>query len=206
MSSLKNEFPTCPTEINIQQITKNTEQGQRKTKCLASIWTILFSLQFLPPQQMRMQSKSPNSIKLLHSTDPLLSKVKSRIRQFRPLSGSCLLQRLINIHCKCLQGFTGLLQGNQAAGISNLQGLWVTSKPCKTFSRKAIISVGTMLLQGYCGDLSTIFIGYPHNIPVATNSLHLLLFFLTLFYRVCLLSPIPVNLKSLHPDFPIRTL
>ena len=41
----------------------------------------------LSPQQMRMQSKSPNSIKLLHSTDPLLSKVKSRIRYFRPLSG-----------------------------------------------------------------------------------------------------------------------
>ena len=38
-----------------------------------------------------------------------------------------------NLHCKCLQGFTGVLRGNEAAGISNLQGLWVVGKPCKTF-------------------------------------------------------------------------
>ena len=29
------------------------------------------------------------------------------------------------VHCKCLQGFTGTLQGNQSAGISNLWGLHV---------------------------------------------------------------------------------
>ena len=28
-------------------------------------------------------------------------------------------------HCKCLQGITGTLQGNQSAGISNLWGLHV---------------------------------------------------------------------------------
>ena len=35
---------------------------------------------------------------------------------------------LLNLHhnkvdCKCVQGFTGSLQGNQSAGISNLWGL-----------------------------------------------------------------------------------
>ena len=30
-----------------------------------------------------------------------------------------------NIHCKCLQGITGTLQGNRSAGISNLWGLHV---------------------------------------------------------------------------------
>ena len=40
------------------------------------------------------------------------------------------------VHCKCLQGFTGVLRGNEAAGISNLQGLWVTSKPCKKIKEK----------------------------------------------------------------------
>ena len=34
-------------------------------------------------------------------------------------------QHLLNIHCKCLQGFTGGLRGNPSAGISNLQGLRV---------------------------------------------------------------------------------
>ena len=29
------------------------------------------------------------------------------------------------LHCKCLQGFTGTLQGNRSAGISNLWGLHV---------------------------------------------------------------------------------
>ena len=30
------------------------------------------------------------------------------------------------LHCKSLQGFTGSLQGNRSAGISNLWGLHVT--------------------------------------------------------------------------------
>ena len=30
-----------------------------------------------------------------------------------------------NLHCKCLQGITGTLQGNRSAGISNLWGLHV---------------------------------------------------------------------------------
>ena len=29
------------------------------------------------------------------------------------------------------KGFTGILWGNEVAGTSNLQGLWLTVKPCK---------------------------------------------------------------------------
>ena len=32
---------------------------------------------------------------------------------------------LLTLHCKCLQGITGTLQGNRSAGISNLWGLHV---------------------------------------------------------------------------------
>jgi hypothetical protein len=39
------------------------------------------------------------------------------------------LQKTNPLHCKCLQGFTGSLQGNQSAGISNLWGLPVTHNP-----------------------------------------------------------------------------
>ena len=35
------------------------------------------------------------------------------------------------LHCKCLQGFTGTLRGNECAGVSNLQGLQVTCNACK---------------------------------------------------------------------------
>ena len=35
------------------------------------------------------------------------------------------------LHCKCLQGFTGTLRGNESAGVSNLQGLQVTCNACK---------------------------------------------------------------------------
>ena len=39
----------------------------------------------------------------------------------------CLVQNVtrIEVHCKCLQGITGSLRGNQSAGISNLWGLHV---------------------------------------------------------------------------------
>ena len=63
-----------------------------------------------------------------------------------------------------------------------------------------------MLLQGYCGDFPATHIGLPHSIPVVTYSLHLLLFLLIFFYRIYLLPAIPVNFKSLHPDFPVKTL
>ena len=33
------------------------------------------------------------------------------------------------LHCKCLQGFTGSLRGNWSAGISNLWGLHVPTIP-----------------------------------------------------------------------------
>ena len=33
------------------------------------------------------------------------------------------------LHCKCLQGITGTLQGNRSAGISKLQGLQYTRNP-----------------------------------------------------------------------------
>ena len=40
------------------------------------------------------------------------------------------------------------------------------------------------MLQGSFGDFPTTCIGYPHSVPVATLSLHLLLFFIKNFYRV----------------------
>ena len=61
------------------------------------------------------------------------------------------MQPLKDIHCKCLQGFTGGLQGNQGAGISNLQGLHVTYNPCDLFSGKTIISVGNMIYRDTIG-------------------------------------------------------
>ena len=61
-----------------------------------------------------------------------------------------------------------------------------------------------MMLHGYCGDFSSTHIGYTRSIPAVTYSLHFLLFFLRIFYRFCLLPAIPINLKSLHPDFPIN--
>ena len=48
-------------------------------------------------------------------------------------SRSVLETLRIILHCKCLQGFTGTLQGNESAGISNLQGLQVTCNACKKF-------------------------------------------------------------------------
>ena len=43
------------------------------------------------------------------------------------------LELVILLHCKCLQGFTGTLRGNEPAGVSNLQGLQVTGNACKKF-------------------------------------------------------------------------
>ena len=53
-----------------------------------------------------------------------------------------------------LQMFTGIY--NQGARISNLQVLWVTGKPCKRYQWKTLISVGTLLLQGYCREIPAV--------------------------------------------------
>ena len=55
------------------------------------------------------------------------------------------------IHSKCLQGFTGVLRGNQSAGFSNLQGLLVTCNVGKKFSGKTVISVGDMFYRDNAG-------------------------------------------------------
>ena len=55
------------------------------------------------------------------------------------------------IHCKCLQGFTGTLQGNESAGISNLQGLQVTCNACKKISGKPLKSAGDMFYKDTVG-------------------------------------------------------
>ena len=39
------------------------------------------------------------------------------------------IERGHNVHCKCLQGFTGTLWGNRSVGISNLWGLHVYPLP-----------------------------------------------------------------------------
>ena len=57
----------------------------------------------------------------------------------------------INLHCKCLQGFAGLLWGNQSAGISNLRGLHVTCFPCNLFKAKTTIIVGNMIYRSTMG-------------------------------------------------------
>ena len=36
---------------------------------------------------------------------------------------------ILTVHCKCLQGITGTLRGNQSGGISNLWGLHVYPQP-----------------------------------------------------------------------------
>jgi hypothetical protein len=43
-----------------------------------------------------------------------------------------------DLHCKCLQVFTGTLRGNRSAGISNLWGLYVTSDALK-FVPKTVV-------------------------------------------------------------------
>ena len=53
----------------------------------------------------------------------------------------------LTVHCKCLQGFTGGLQGNLRTGISNLRGLHVTCNPCNLFQGKTVISVGNMIYR-----------------------------------------------------------
>ena len=50
------------------------------------------------------------------------------------------------VHCKCLQGFTGVLRGYQCAGISNLQVLHATCIPCNFFYRENDV---TGMLQGF---------------------------------------------------------
>jgi hypothetical protein len=61
------------------------------------------------------------------------------------------IDRGIALHCKCLQGFTGGLQGNQGTGISNLQGLHVTYNPCNLFKGKTIIIVGNVIYRDTMG-------------------------------------------------------
>ena len=36
----------------------------------------------------------------------------------------------VRVHCKCLQGFTGILWGNRSVGISNLRDCMYTRNPC----------------------------------------------------------------------------
>ena len=58
------------------------------------------------------------------------------------------IKRSSNTHCKCLQGFTGTLRGNESAGISNLQGLQVTCNACKKNLRKTAKKCREYVLQG----------------------------------------------------------
>ena len=52
----------------------------------------------------------------------IASKKVSETRQANPEEVSTDSN---NLHCKCLQGIAGTLQGNLSAGISKLQGLQV---------------------------------------------------------------------------------
>ena len=65
--------------------------------------------------------------------------------------------RFHTLHCKCLQGFTGTLRGNESAGISNLQGLQVTCNACKKISGKPLKSAGNMFYRDNVGKT-------PHNL------------------------------------------
>ena len=56
-----------------------------------------------------------------------------------------------------MQGFTGTLQGNESAGVSNLQGLQVTCNACKKIERKTLKSVGNMFYRDTAGKT-------PHNL------------------------------------------
>ena len=68
----------------------------------------------------------------------LIKKIRTLEKwlQYRPLpnsfptnyiliNSSIVLSYWAYVHCKCLQGITGTLRGNQSAGISNLWGLHV---------------------------------------------------------------------------------
>ena len=63
-------------------------------------------------------------------------------------------QKKIVPHCKCLQGFTGSLQGNQSVGISNLWGLPVNHNPCN-FEIPTLCNI----CRGF--DFTGILWGYP---------------------------------------------
>ena len=61
------------------------------------------------------------------------------------------------VHCKCLQGFTGALQGNQGAGISNLWGLWVTCNPHKCNGEMWVSGSSYITNLKFSSGLSQIF-------------------------------------------------
>jgi hypothetical protein len=72
------------------------------------------------------------------------------------------------VHCKCLQGFTGNLQGNRSAGISNLWGLYVfPCKNCRDFDFTGIpwgyptLNVGKSCKKIFFVDISVNFLGIP---------------------------------------------
>ena len=54
-----------------------------------------------------------------------------KLRLYVPFQPVYLFENWPYVHCKCLQGFTGTLRGNECAGVSNLQGLQVTCNACK---------------------------------------------------------------------------
>ena len=66
-------------------------------------------------------------------------------------SGQVWSKVQVLLHCKCLQGFTGTLQGNECTGVSNLQGLQVTCNACKNFLQKTLKGAGDMFYREAVG-------------------------------------------------------
>ena len=57
------------------------------------------------------------------------------------------------------------------------------------------------ILQGYL----TSDVGFPPQYPCKTYSLHFLVFFLKIFYKLCMLPVFPVNFKSPQTHFPVKS-
>ena len=52
---------------------------------------------------------------------------------------------VIDVHCKCLQGFTGALQGFLRTGVLKLKGLHVAGVPCSSLQGFPVCITGKYL-------------------------------------------------------------
>ena len=57
----------------------------------------------------------------------------------------CIMTHMNTQHCKCLQGFTGALQGFLRTGVLKLKGLHVAGVPCSSLQGFPVCITGKPL-------------------------------------------------------------